>query len=213
VGEVLQKLGFRLERIPLARTEERPAEEGDVAPLAASAPAAHAPNGEAAPVAAENGAAPSEESISVVAETSVAGEIGLALEASVAPEAGVAPEASVAPETSVAPERAREKTAAESKMDEVWRPRRQGRQGDRARRRGPAAEPPKDDGHLRRGKEPRHKRHDRHERRQGPPGRREDRPRAYRHSASPAPKGGVDPDSPFAALSSLKAALEKQNQE
>jgi hypothetical protein len=34
-----------------------------------------------------------------------------------------------------------------------------------------------------------------------------------RHSASPAPKPGIDPDSPFAALSSLKAALEKQSQE
>jgi ATP-dependent RNA helicase SUPV3L1/SUV3 len=117
-------------------------------------------------------------------------------------------------EAQVAPERPREKTAAEPKVDEVWRPRRQGRQPDRARRRGPVAEPPKDEAHPRRGKEARHKRHDRHERRQGPPpGRREDRQRPYRHSASPAPKGGVDPDSPFAALSSLKAALEKQNQE
>jgi ATP-dependent RNA helicase SUPV3L1/SUV3 len=58
---------------------------------------------------------------------------------------------------------------------------------------------------------------DRKERRHGPgrrEGGREDRqPRVYRHSASPAPKPGVDPDSPFAALSSLKAALEKQSQE
>jgi ATP-dependent RNA helicase SUPV3L1/SUV3 len=60
-------------------------------------------------------------------------------------------------------------------------------------------------------------RHDSKERRHGP-GRRDDRreerqPRVFRHSASPAPKPGVDPDSPFAALSSLKAALEKQSQE
>jgi ATP-dependent RNA helicase SUPV3L1/SUV3 len=58
---------------------------------------------------------------------------------------------------------------------------------------------------------------DRKERRHGS-GRRDDRredrqPRVFRHSASPAPKPGVDPDSPFAALSSLKAALEKQSQE
>jgi hypothetical protein len=29
-------------------------------------------------------------------------------------------------------------------------------------------------------------------------------------SASPSKKGGVDPDSPFAALNSLKLALERQ---
>ncbi len=62
----------------------------------------------------------------------------------------------------------------------------------------------------------RHKRNDnRHDRRHGPSGRREDRQqRPFRHSASPpTAKGGIDPDSPFAALSSLKAALEKQSQE
>jgi ATP-dependent RNA helicase SUPV3L1/SUV3 len=42
--------------------------------------------------------------------------------------------------------------------------------------------------------------------------RREDRPPQVR-SASPAKKGGPDPDSPFAALSSLKQALERQTTE
>ncbi|HEX5959182.1 MAG TPA: helicase-related protein [Hyphomicrobiaceae bacterium] len=62
----------------------------------------------------------------------------------------------------------------------------------------------------------RHKRNDnRHDRRHGASGRREDRQqRSFRHSASPpSAKAGFDPDSPFAALSSLKAALEKQSQE
>jgi ATP-dependent RNA helicase SUPV3L1/SUV3 len=136
----------------------------------------------------------------------------------------------VEPQRERAPEKGHVKAAAEPKLDEIWRPRRQGRHPDRARRRfsGPA-EPAKDDARSRRvGKESRHgdgrhkegrqqKRHDRHdrpERRQGGPGRRDDRPqRPFRHSASPAPKAGIDPDSPFAALSSLKAALEKQSQE
>jgi ATP-dependent RNA helicase SUPV3L1/SUV3 len=203
VGEVLQKLGFRLERIPVAKSEDGPAEEAAVTPAAAPGPAGGAPNGEAVPTAAKNGAAPDEESALT----------GAPPETSLVPETGVAPETGIVSETSAAPEPVREKAAAEPRMDEVWRPRRQGRQPDRARRRGPVAEPPKDDAHPRRSNDARNKRHDRHERRQGPPGRREDRQRPYRHSASPAPKGGVDPDSPFAALSSLKAALEKQNQE
>jgi ATP-dependent RNA helicase SUPV3L1/SUV3 len=56
-------------------------------------------------------------------------------------------------------------------------------------------------------------RSDRKDRRHGGPGgHREERPRVFRASASP-PKTGIDPDSPFAALSQLKAALEKQSQE
>jgi ATP-dependent RNA helicase SUPV3L1/SUV3 len=34
-----------------------------------------------------------------------------------------------------------------------------------------------------------------------------------RSSASPARKGGVDPDSPFASLGALREALEKQARE
>jgi hypothetical protein len=33
------------------------------------------------------------------------------------------------------------------------------------------------------------------------------------HASPPSAKAGFDPDSPFAALSSLKAALEKRSQE
>jgi ATP-dependent RNA helicase SUPV3L1/SUV3 len=58
------------------------------------------------------------------------------------------------------------------------------------------------------------RRSDRKDRRHGGPGghREERQPRVFRASASP-PKTGIDPDSPFAALSQLKAALEKQSQE
>jgi len=42
---------------------------------------------------------------------------------------------------------------------------------------------------------------------------REDRPRFHAQASPSTAKGGTDPDSPFAALSSLKAALEKRSQE
>lgn len=43
--------------------------------------------------------------------------------------------------------------------------------------------------------------------------RREERPRFESRSAGPSRKGGVDPDSPFAALGALKSQLEKQSKE
>src|SRR5262249_48156927 len=100
---------------------------------------------------------------------------------------------------------------AESKWDEIWRPRRQGRQSERPRRRrAPSAE----QGQVEARPQPRGKEGWRNrQRKHGPPARREDRPRPFSQSASPPPKSGIDPDSPFAALSSLKAALERQNQE
>ncbi len=57
-------------------------------------------------------------------------------------------------------------------------------------------------------------RHRRPERRRGGPGERPDRARVPLHASPPKPKSATfDPDSPFAALSSLKAALEKRSQE
>jgi ATP-dependent RNA helicase SUPV3L1/SUV3 len=200
VGEILQKLGFRLERSPQPRPEEKPAAE--VPPSAPSeAPAAAAITAAEPATAAEPDAGDSAGAGQPVPDTAAAAQ----------GEAAAA----------AAPEPAREKPAAELKLDEVWRPRRQGRHRDRGRRRPPASDPSgKDDAHPRRGREERHHRpdrHERHERRHGPGGgrrdSREERQRPFRHSASPTPKAGVDPDSPFAALSSLKAALEKQSQE
>jgi len=252
VGEILHKLGFRLERVPLAPTEEKPPPGAAEAPAAEGTAAGEGLAGtEVASPAGEAGPAAPAESASA-SESDAAGE-PLASDAAVAlEEAGAAAEAALgeaAPAQVPEPpgEKTPERTAAEPRLDEIWRPRRQGRHPDRARRRAAgAAEPAKEDARPRRGgkegrqgeartgdhqpggrpggdgrhgegrpKEGRpHKRHDRQERRQGAPGRREDRPqRPFRHSASPAPKAGIDPDSPFAALSSLKAALEKQSQE
>ena len=42
---------------------------------------------------------------------------------------------------------------------------------------------------------------------------RDDRPRTVVHRPHRRGKGGIDPDSPFAALSSLKLALEKRSQD
>ncbi len=246
VGEILHKLGFRLERVPLAPTGEKRAPEAADAPTAEGAAAVEA-------TAAADAAPPAPAQIGSAGEASgavepVADEAALEAgeDAHTAPGEAV-PAQAAEPEPEKTPDKMPEKAAGEPKLDEIWRPRRQGRHPDRARRRlAGAVEPAKDDAHPSRGgKESRrsegrradgrqgevrqgegrqgegrhkegrpHKRHDRHERRQGAPGRREDRPqRPFRHSASPAPKAGIDPDSPFAALSSLKAALEKQSQE
>jgi hypothetical protein len=52
----------------------------------------------------------------------------------------------------------------------------------------------------------------RESRRKGP-NQRDERPRAHLPASPSAPKAAFDPDSPFAALSSLKAAMEKRSQE
>jgi ATP-dependent RNA helicase SUPV3L1/SUV3 len=234
VGEILHKLGFRLERVPMARAEEErvggtAADEG-AAPAEATTPASN-PGGEAdAGIESAANTVASEPAEGARPDADAQGEAKSDdIASSEAAEA-----VTVEPRRERGPEKGHGKAASEFKLDEIWRPRRQGRHADRARRRfaGPA-EPAKDEARPRRaGKEGRHgdgrpkegrqqhTRHDRHDRRperrqgQGPPGRKDDRPqRPFRHSASPAPKTGIDPDSPFAALSSLKAALEKQNQE
>jgi ATP-dependent RNA helicase SUPV3L1/SUV3 len=109
-------------------------------------------------------------------------------------------------------------TAATEQWEEIWRPRRRGRavegaeHGKRAPDRPrPAHRPPQEakgkHHHPQKGKD----RPRRPDRRRGP-GERPERPRMPLH-ASPPPKAGADPDSPFAALSSLKAALEKRSQD
>jgi ATP-dependent RNA helicase SUPV3L1/SUV3 len=285
VGEVLQELGFRMERVAV-RPEPAPAiAEAAARPAVAEAAAAAPADAAAEPAAPEIAPVPAEVVVMAVAVDSTNGAAtAAAAESSPPGTATIMAAASItaAADTStadVAP--ALESPAAESKpatdangtaepkLEEIWRPRRQGRhhERERGRRRGgpaPAAavagkEPregkdaPTETAHQRRGQETRDgrpKRHDRHghdrrerqnrpadrhgdrgdrhadrqgrpdrgdrkERRHGP-GRRDDRrddrqPRLFR--SAPAPKPGIDPDSPFAALSSLKAALEKQSQE
>jgi hypothetical protein len=106
-------------------------------------------------------------------------------------------------------EPANESAPAEAKWDEIWRPRRQGRRHDPRRRHATQAGQTKTEARVApRGKEVWRNRQRKH----GPAGRREAAP-PYSQSAAPPPKTGIDPDSPFAALSSLKAALERQSQE
>jgi ATP-dependent RNA helicase SUPV3L1/SUV3 len=181
VGEVLQTLGFRLERVPVAPA---PVENGPAAePAEAAEPAGPA-------------AAPSPDADATL------GEVAPAEAASTSAEESARDAAEPAPE----------KRPAEAKWDEIWRPRRQGRQHDRPRRRhgDQAAKSQVEARPAPRGKEVWRSRP---QRKQGPPGRREEQQRPYGHSAAPPPKPGIDPDSPFAALSSLKAALERQSQE
>jgi ATP-dependent RNA helicase SUPV3L1/SUV3 len=115
---------------------------------------------------------------------------------------------------------------AEEKWEEVWRPRRKGRAFDRPERekrehrsrhkdsvhglegQRPAQDPaPKPARHE--GKGPLRRRD---HRRKGPHPR-DERPRPHPQASPSAPKPAFDPDSPFAALSSLKAALEKRSQD
>jgi ATP-dependent RNA helicase SUPV3L1/SUV3 len=262
MGEILHKLGFRLERVPVAQGEEKRAAE------AADAPGAEAPAADAVAAAEVTAAAETtvlaEVALPGVPASDSAGEAGspaaepvddsATAQADVvaqatpaeedtpsvveAPTQSAPVEAPAASQADKASEKPQRKTTAEPRLDEIWRPRRQGRHHDRGRPRRRFAAPgepaKKDEAQPRRGgKEARpgdgrhkdgrqHKRpdrpdhrQDRSERRQGHGGARGDeRPqRSFRHSASPAPKPGIDPDSPFAALSSLKAALEKQGQE
>jgi ATP-dependent RNA helicase SUPV3L1/SUV3 len=117
----------------------------------------------------------------------------------------------------------RQAPPAEEKWEEIWRPRRKGRAFDRPERerrlhrprhkdaaqgsqagQGATVKPMHD-----RGKSPLRRRD---HRRKGP-GQRDERPRAHVQASPSAPKAAFDPDSPFAALSSLKAAMEKRSQE
>ena len=108
---------------------------------------------------------------------------------------------------------------AAEQWEEIWRPRRRGRHFEPVRRRDrtaaseeKASEPAPPRFKSRRPKGDGNGRPERRDgRREGPRHRREEqRPRLPMQAAPPPPKGGVDPDSPFAALSSLKAMLDKR---
>ena len=115
---------------------------------------------------------------------------------------------------------------AEEKWEEVWRPRRKGRAFDRPEREKRAHRSRHKDGAhgsegQRRAQDPAPKavRHEgkgplrrRDHRRKGPHPR-DERPRPHPQASPSTPKPAFDPDSPFAALSSLKAALEKRSQD
>ncbi|MBX9591329.1 MAG: helicase [Hyphomonadaceae bacterium] len=185
LGNVLQALGFRLDRVRIEPAPQSPSgAPGDAAPAAGDADAPASSTTEAEPAGVPTADLPI---------------------ASPAPS-----EPSVA-----APLPAAADPTPEVKWDEIWRPRRQGRRHAEGPRRSRHANPKPAEDRAQPSK-PRHGgRPDRRERRRDGPGpRRDERPRALVQSASPPTKGGgPDPDSPFAALHSLKLALEKPSQE
>jgi ATP-dependent RNA helicase SUPV3L1/SUV3 len=144
-------------------------------------------------------------------------------ETTFAEQAGETPAASppAAPGNEVAPAQEAPppvQAAAEERWEEIWRPRRH--HGQRPRRFGrdhrARAKPEGEAAAQQQAKPKRHGRPERRDRRReghGHRGRRDDRPRPAVQSASPPSKAGFDPDSPFAALHSLKLALEKPRPE
>ena len=220
LGNVLKALGFWPERrriMPSAAAGEVPQANGKDGPAATAAPdpddgtvqQAAEPPAEAVPVAAEIVAGADAEQGEKAAETPAA-------EPAAQPEPFAA--ATTSPAAPMDPPASAATTAATEQWEEIWRPRRRGRavegaeHGKRAPDRPrPAHRPPQEakgkHHHPQKGKD----RPRRPDRRRGP-GERPERPRMPLH-ASPPPKAGADPDSPFAALSSLKAALEKRSQD
>jgi len=103
----------------------------------------------------------------------------------------------------------------EEHWEEVWRPRRKGRTFEtaperRGQQRARASDKAQQD-HPKPGSPGGKPRGRRPDRRRG--GERQERPRPQLHASAPPSKAAFDPDSPFAALSSLKAQMEKRSQD
>jgi ATP-dependent RNA helicase SUPV3L1/SUV3 len=184
LGNVLKVLGFRLDRRRLAAP----------APQATAPAEAQADALESASEAAAN-AGPL-----VAGQGAVAGE----------PEP-----AQPTPPQSVATPPASD-GAVEEEWEDIWRPRRRGREMDEGPPRpkpAPRRQPPQAPGRFSAG-ESRKERHDQRKRRRDkrPKERYEERPRLEASPPGTKP-GGFDPNSPFAALYSLKAAMDKRTQE
>jgi ATP-dependent RNA helicase SUPV3L1/SUV3 len=199
LGHVLKSLGFWAERRLAAHVPSTPEPAEPVEASSANGAAAATGDAHGTPVEA--------------------------LKISPREEAPQEPVAAAAASVADAPPALATEPAAE-KWEEVWRPRRKGRAFDRSegerrahrarhkpgtqasethrRVQSPAPTTMRQDakGPLRR----------RDHRRQGP-NPRDDRSRPHAQSSPPPAKAAFDPDSPFAALSSLKAALEKRSQD
>jgi ATP-dependent RNA helicase SUPV3L1/SUV3 len=206
LGNVLRALGFWAERrkvVPapgdaIAPPAATPAAEANGSGAAPSPdpPSEPAGDGQASEPASDGGAAP-------VVTAALAD----------APAPCVAPAAQPAASAQDRPAGALK--TAEGQWEEVWRPRRKGRafESPSERHGQPRARPPdKAAGQEVRlkpgspGGKPRGRRPDR---RRG--GDRQERSRPQLHASPPKP--AFDPDSPFAALSSLKAQMEKRSQD
>ncbi len=206
LGHVLKALGFWVERRKLmapANSEPAAAKAGDALPANGAAPEAE----QAPPIEhmIETVAPPAPEPPPTAAEPVPAFSEPIAVAAADAASARA--------------------EATEEKWEEVWRPRRRGRAFDASQQREKRPQPESADQGARpfkakqgpRRDQDQHGRPDRRDRRRdAPKTRREDRPRTQLQASPPSQKGAkasFDPDSPFAALSSLKAAMEKRTQE
>ena len=215
LGNVLKALDFWVERRrvvaapavdgprakPQGETSESPVEE------AAAAPAADGPASE--PAAPAEAAPPSSDPEPVAVD---------AVEQIPGAEPGTESAVGVAAAPAEPPE---------EKWEEIWRPRRKGRSFEAGADRQKRARQPthKDRPHRPHaaGEAPAHQakpaqpadkgQHGRRHQRRNGPGKREERVRMPLQASPPSPKAAFDPDSPFAALSSLKAAMEKRSQE
>ena len=215
LGHVLKALGFRSDRRLLA----------PAAPEAAAPEVVTAPESADAAVPLANGELPTTEVVPATAEPAIpAAEANPSTPEAATAGAEPAPIPEAAEQGAVAPPAEAASTPVPAppaeKWEEIWRPRRRGRafepEGEQrptaaAREPEQAVRRPKPKAGHRSGKgQPPHRRE---QRREGPKRRREEGGRLQFQSSPPAAKSAVDPDSPFAALSSLKAAMEKRSQD
>src|SRR5262245_60898265 len=185
LGNVLKVLGFRLDRRRLAAA---------VPPATTAASETQADAVGSAPAAAAN------------AQSLVSGQGTATGEPE--PAQPTEPQAVAAPPAAEAP--------AEEEWEDIWRPRRRGREMDERPLRPkpvPRRQPPQAPAGFSAG-ESRKDRHDQRKRRRDkrPKERYEERPRLEASPPGTKP-GGFDPNSPFAALYSLKAAMDKRTQD
>jgi ATP-dependent RNA helicase SUPV3L1/SUV3 len=198
LAQVLKALGFRCEKRPVQ--QQMPALEAIPPPLSSQSKA--------------SAQSPLFESQSPLFEsmTSVGGECELQRAAS-----RDGPEACSSAPPAAAGALHQDASSTEVTFEEIWRPPRRGRMGRRHKARRLGGD--KSDEHGDRATpQVRRARHFK------PAGGRDGRRHAHRgklgkdrgmklRSAVPAKRDGVDPDSPFAALSALKATLEKRQQD
>jgi ATP-dependent RNA helicase SUPV3L1/SUV3 len=191
LGNVLQALGFRLDRVRVAPATAGTATASTGATEEPTQSEAHASAPEGGPPASE-GPASEPSALPPEPDSPAAAE----------PSAVMSP---AAPTAEPGP-------AEETKWDEIWRPRRHGRRPQRHPR-GPHARHRASGEQAHPSKPKRSGRHDKRERHPGGRATRMDnRPRPLVQSASPPKTAGPEADSPFAALHALKLALEKPSQ-
>jgi ATP-dependent RNA helicase SUPV3L1/SUV3 len=199
LGNVLKVLGFRLDRRRVARdpqAEPTAAMGADTTEAGATEGDTTSPAGETITAEPTTGAAPAEADVNLA-------PIDAPVATAPAVEEGADP-ATPSPE------------AAEEIWEEIWRPRRRGRELEqrpvRAQgfRRRPAEPTPVRPAEVRKDRpDQRQRRRDKRHKE-----RHDERPRLHLEASPPGAKtGGFDPNSPFAALYSLKAAMDKRTQD